>query len=754
MHAVIKSIAAFVRISSRISEKNERIADGLDVVFADGTAERFEPGDAIGVLRRIQGRYVDETIEDPLAPDRVPIVCATDIMFDLSLSWASLAREFTMSPTAKSPGDVYAISLLVEGKLSAILFDMRHICPRGIGGMAEITGIERNGTPLQDCRIMREYYFRLTEEHGLYDEHGGNLLGASILTLTSLARHEVRREISTKTYNRRVRGRLVSRSLGKDYSLDASREAAKTYEQYAMRRACMRGGFAFVSAREAGRVHGRSISIDETSAYHAQVMCRYVPEEFKPRTATWLQAAAEKIVEKSTSAVLASYHMPMLTYFHAQIEFEGLRLRPGTVFEAQEIGLIGTPRLYATSGVQGVDNAAAVEAERGIREEGFRDEVDGGTYAFSKIMEADRLVTWVTEQELWCMAQVYTWDRMTAITGEGATKRKRPDDQAVLTSMRFWQEKAGLKAAIRWETDPEKREREKARYEAEVKPKFNSIGYGLHARDEYRPDWTIDENGGWKLGKPISPEDFEKRRPKRPKAWLTYGMRIAGGARMHLIIAMQLIWEKFGDDARIIAGDTDSLKIRTDLDPQDIVSALEPLHKMTRSAIDRVTGRAWELFPQECDNMDGVGEFVLEGIYSKFCAIGVKEYVTVSQGGAVDLTLAGVPKGGALSYGAWLKQMVDRYGASVLERVFSWGVTLAPSVSQLTSIDYADANPDTGRLPNRNSLSYTLNDPLDPENAASIRWQKAHGRPQRIEGIAQATWRAEGAVFLYTDGEL
>jgi hypothetical protein len=754
MHAVIKSIAAFARISSHINEKNERIADGLDVVYADGTAGRFDPTGVPDLVSECLGRIVEQTIEDPLAPEQVPIIAMMDLPYTVSLSWREMAAAFDIEPTAKGPGDVYSLRLMRDGRIMAIMYDMRHICPRGIGAMADAVGVDRDGTPLQDCRIMRAYYLMVSESHNLWDEKKGDLLGSSVLTLTALARHEVGETISKLTYNRRMHGRLVARSLGKDYALDASREAAKTYEEYATRRACMRGGFAFVSAREAGRVHGRGLSIDETSAYHAQVMCRYVPEGFKPRTASWLQAAAEKIVEKTPDAVMAAYHMPFPWYIHAQIEFEGLRLRRGTVFEAQEIGLMGTPRLYASSGVMGVDNAAAVEAERGVRDAGYRDTVEGGRFAFAKIMEADRVVTWVTEQELWCISQVYEWDRMTALQGEAATKRKRPDDLAILTSMRFWKEKAGLKAAIAHEQDPARKASFTARYTAEVKPKFNAIGYGLHARDEYRPSWKIDHEGNWSLEETISSENFEKRRPKRPKAWATYGMRIAGGARMHLILAMQLIWNRFGDDARILAGDTDSLKIRTDLDPQDIVAALEPLHNMTRKAIDRVTGRAWGLFPRECDDMDGVGEFVVEEEFDHIYVANIKQYVTIDPSGAIDLTLAGVPKGGEWSFGAWLHQMVDRYSPKILERVFTWGVVLSPSVSQLTGIDYADVDIEGHRLPQLMHVSYTLDDPIDPENAATIRWQRDHGRPQRVDGIAQATWRDAGAVFMYTDGEL
>lgn len=763
----IADIMAFARVASHAGpDTGERIADGIDVIFVDGTAGRYPAAGMREVISACQDLIMDAIIDDPLAPPTTPIIAMYDLPYTLALSWRDLAASYDLKPTAKAPGDVYSIRVerKGDGRQMAILFDMRHIMPRGITGMGEVIGMERDGTPLTDCRIMRAYYAHVSESRKLWDPERGDRLGASVLTLTGLARDEVRSTLSPLNYNRKIHGRMVARSLGKDYALDAAREAASTYGQYATRRAVTRGGFAFISAKEAGRVHGRTISIDETSAYHAQVMCRYIPEGFSERSPEWLQAAAERIVSKSPAAVMAAYHMPWTVYIHAEMEFKGLRLRPGTVFAEQEIGLESTARLYATSGIMGIDAKAAMEAERGVRGRGYGDTIAGGVYAFSKVMEAERLTTWVTEQELWCMSQVYTWESMRAIRGEGATKRKRPDDLSILTSMHFWREKQGVKAALRREEDSERKARMAGIYAGEVKPKFNAVGYGLHARDEYRPNWTIDEEGAWHMEEPLSPEDFDKRKPKRPKAWLNYGIRIAGGARVHLILAMQLIWQAFGDKARIIAGDTDSLKIRTDLDPLDIVAALEPLHKATRSAIDRVTSRAWSLFPERCEDMEGVGEFEVEdgGICDAFYAPNLKQYCTWDKcTGAVALTLAGVPRelpgvagSSECSYGAWLRLMVARYSPRVLERVFTWGVVLSPAVSQLTTIDMTDADPETGRLPRRAGVEYTLDDPLDPENAATIRWQKAHGRHQRVDGIATAIWRDGAPVFVYTDGEL
>lgn len=748
----LKSIASFVQIASHM-DKRARIADGLDVMFDDGTTRRYAP-DAFNDI--VMASITWAAVRHGGSP--VPIIATLGCMYTLALSWRGLCSAVTVEPVAKSPGDIYALMLRYPGdkKVAAIIFDMRHIMPRGMDDASGVVGIPRDGTPLTDCRIMRAFYHHIRDRYQLTDKEEGDLLGSKAMTLTALARWEVKREISGLTYNRRVRGQMRPWTLGRDYALDCARDAPSTYEEYAMRRACMRGGYTFISAREAGKVHGRTYSIDENSAYHAQVMCRNVPECFSPHDPAWLQAAAEKIVARSPRAILSAYHLPFSIFLHVQVEFKGLRLRPGTVFERQEIGLAGTTRLYATTRVAGVDNDSAVEAERGIRDRGYGDKVEGGVYAFAKIMEATSLTTWVTEVELWCMAQAYTWDSMTVIQGEAATKSKRPDDMSILTSMHFWREKMDLKDAIRVEQDDARRAYLRAVYGGEVKPKFNAVGYGLHARDEYRPSWTIDESGAWKLDNPISPETFDDKKPSRPRAWFTYGMRIAAGARMHLILAMQLIWERFGDDARIIAGDTDSLKIRTDLDPQDIISALAPLHDATKVAIDLVTSRAWSLFGERCVDMSGVGEFEVEddGTYVWFYAPNIKQYCGMDDAGRMELTLSGLPHTGETSYGAWLRQMVERYSPRIVERTFTWGVRISKGVTGLSVIDYGDIGVAEHRLPEFKGVDYTLSDPLEGENWASMQWQARHGRPQSTDGVAIVRWDSDGPVFEYQDGTL
>jgi len=748
-----KSISAFAKIAS-----DDGIATGIDCIMNidpmfDGTEEeerRYAPDGFVELIAdaEVYGVGVFER--------EVPIICVCDGMFDLYLSWNRLTNLYSVVPVARSSTDFFALSLYDGRKLAAVIFDLKHIMPRGLYGMAEATGIDRDGTALQDCRIMRAYTNRVQLRHNLIMGSEGTKLGSTVLTLTGLARHEVDSTIGKLSYERRKGRKTIERTLRQDYMLDAAVEAPRTYYQYAVRRACMRGGFSFNAASESNKVLGRVVCLDETSAHHAHAVGHFTPEGFKQWGAPLLQVACERITSMEPEAVMAAYAYPFLVAVHVQVEFSGLRLRSGSVFERQEIGLEGTARLAPSEGVLGIDNESMVEAERAIRERGYGDTATNPVSAFSKVMKADKLTTWVTELELWCMSRVYEWDSMTVIQGEAATKRKRPDDYAILTSMHFWTEKQEQKRQLS-EMDPSTEEylRLKAIYDGETKPKFNAVGYGLHARDEYRPAWEIDrDTGEWRLQDAMTEETFDERRPAKPRAWFNYGSRISGWSRVHLVLAMELIDKKLGDAVHIVAGDTDSLKLRTDMSEQDIIVALEPLHEATRAARETVTSRARRMWPEDYDPMDGVGEFVQERTAAEFFTSGVKEYVKKFDDGSIEVTCAGVPRSGRHCFGAWVRQMEAYFGMGILELAMGFDITLSPGVSQLREVDYEAADGDTDRLPVVRGLCYTLGSLDDDDTRSTIHWQREHGRQVYVDSNARCEWTPAGARFVYRDGFL
>ena len=674
----------------------------------------------------------------------VAVVVGYDIMTDLQPIWSDLAREFEIVPIAKSPRDVYRLGLrrrTSRGKSpSLLIWDMRHMDARGVraigNGEGEGTGAEA------EARALLSHVERMRHEAPEVDPDD---VGGRIMTSTGMAREIAARRVGDLTY-RAARG---DRSLAMDYARDASKEFPRDYRHYAMRKACSRGGLVFCAASEAMRVHGRTLSLDESSAHHAQAIGRYVPEAFEDWPRARLQAAFDQVCARTVEDVLGMPINPWPVAFNACVEFEGLRPRPGTVWDRQGIGLVSTARLAETEGVVADDDPAALAATRGIRLAGYRDRAEGVVAAFGKIMSARKLTTWITDIEAWCMSRVYAWDEARVVTGEATAKRTRPDDMCILTSMSFYADKMKAKAELaRNRTD----ELEEA-YVGRVKARYNAIGYGVHARDELRPGWTIDEDGAWHMEEPVAPETYRERRPKRPRAWYTYGTRIAGWSRMQLVVAIELLDRNLGDAARILAGDTDSIKVETDLPGEDIVAALAPLHLATQGMIDRTTERARRLFPDEVRDMPGCGEFEVEagGVYQKYYNAWTKANVGMHEDGSIELTLAGVPRQGDYSLAAWLKIMVDAYGFDdIVPRAMSFDCILSPTVSQVARVDF-----DASGIAYIEGCPYTLASTLEAEHLASLRWMQAHGREDIIaDPMRYATWTSSGACFTDSDETL
>lgn len=754
-----KSITHVIRvITGKTKKDGERRVTGWAVTAMASGTTTVEDEDALSSILEMAAHVARD---DADAVDHrgavTAIVAGYDLPYDLQGQWTRLAKFWTMEPMAKAPSDIYAIRMYRRGQRqkapSVILWDLAHVTPMGVARMAEMLGRERKGTSEDDTRIMRAFILETQRRHHLEEDADGTDIGSRILTMTSLARHDSDITIGQLSYE--SRGRV--HKLRGDYLADAARESARTYDSYAMRKASSRGGLAFVSARHACEVMGRTIGIDETSAHHAQVMRGWIPEHFRQGDPKSMTAAAARIVRTSVDEILESYHLPFIVGLHAEFVFTGLRPRSQSVWEHEQIGIESTARLAQASGIEGIDDEAAVMAEAAIRARGYGDEAEGMVTAFGKVMSARTLRTWMTEQELWIFSRAYEWDDMRVTRGEMTTRWKRPDDYAVLTSMRLFGRKQEAKRLASEATDPVEKTRLKAIYACEVKPQFNAVGYGLHARDEYRPTWEIDDGGEWHLGETVTPENFASRKPKRPKAWYGYGIRISGGSRMQLVIALELLWRAFGTDIAIIAGDTDSIKITTDIPTERILAALAPLHAATRDAIARTTSRAREMWPSAYRSMDGVGEFEVEDVFCEFYAPGVKQYVGISDGGKVTLKLAGVPREGDFSYAAWVAQMVRKHGSGILTRVFTFDVQLAPNVSQVTAPDEDAVTTDAeGHITIRQprGVYYTLNDTSSADARASVRWLRSHGREVTLDPVAVCSWRATGAVFSHMDGEI
>lgn len=740
MSATVKSICASIvarngarDFSAAIWDEHEPVPAGLAGAAA-AEVERLEPADAIGWLERVErARLADSR---GFCADIVPVVLTYDLAWVSCPFWQQMCARWRVEATARSRGDIYALHLYEPGEKvpTLMIWDLAPVDRDGLAALAEDVGL---GT--DDPRVLPLYL----RKRICGEEIPEGDLASKVLTQTGVARGLMRARVGRLAYD----GKHGHRTLAQDYARTARAEEARTYEEYAARRACNRGGLVFVAARSAGRDLGRVIGIDEVSAHHAAALSHFVPEHFRTASAQELEAAAAAVVETDVDQLLRRWVLPWPCAFAGCFRFRGLRLRPGSVWAAEEIGLVGHARFAESDRVLGIEAPSAEASERGIRAAGYADRHEGGVFAFGHLMAADVLDTWVTDLELWCMSRVYEWDGVEALRGEIATKRRRPDDLAVLTSLTFYAEKQAEKQRLADMPAGPERDRYAARYVNKVKARFNALGYGIHAQDDYRPGFVVGRDGSWAVDAPVTPETFSERRPKAPRSWYVYGSRIAGWARVALVVAAELIYAEHGAAAALVAGDTDSLKYATALPFEELLAPLAPLHSAVADGIARITERARRLFPAAFCEAPDLGHFTPDGEYAHFYAAWQKAYVGETADGAIDITLAGVPRGSDGSLLAWLRTMTAVHGFGIVPRVLCFGATLAAGLSHVEAATY-----DAGGFPIIRQVDYNLADCTSAEVISSIRWQRAHGRDVPVDASAYAGWQ-DGRPILVADGD-
>lgn len=154
-------------------------------------------------------------------------------------------------------------------------------------------------------------------------------------------------------------------------------------------------------------------------------------------------------------------------------------------------------------------------------------------------------------------------------------------------------------------------------YRSTSKGMFNSI-FGMTAMDSHKFE-----------------DEFSKS--KNPSSWYAMGMRIAGGSRVHLIIAILLINKMFHGMFSILGGDTDSIKI-SGLTNDQIQEALQPLHEAITDAITIVLDESGI----EASQFAGIGTFESEGTAELEIEVFNKNRLAWN-GTSFELTAAGIP---------------------------------------------------------------------------------------------------------------
>ena len=602
---------------------------------------------------------IDEYIEWGQICGVVPVICAYNLMFDLQPLMEELNARYKIRANAQSSTNVYTLDLISDDNTVLRFWDTYHLEMHGLSAMGKTCGIEK-AVGDWDYSLIRTPKTSLTSEELFYARRDVQVipaylryllhanewmqqsdLGFRVLTKTSIVRQMARREIERLTVPKKDGSRLELRHA---FMQLCKKELPPTFDIYALRKACFRGGFTFTAAKYAMTLQRNVVSADVTSMHHTFINGRYIPQDFVSADVTSLHAACAKILNTPLDYVLDNYEKPFNFAIHAKIRFTNIRLKSGTCFEDWGIALESTSKFKKgiTPGSEiGLDPANVLQ-ENEIRGQGWHDTYKGAELAFGKLYSADEIVIHVNELELWTMFRVYEWDSFQPLFGEVAMHFKLPPDFVTLQSNKLFEQKSeakyvsfhykkgepftealkyipdGITASLRNGTcEPQFFE---AWYTSTVKGMFNGI-YGTQAQDVFKPSYTC-ENGTLFIDDSTvtTPQNYDEKKPRSCRVLYTYGMRIVGGSRMHMVIAMELLYKALGDRAWVLGGDTDSMKIacNDNVKDEEIERALEPIAAASTKAIFKCMARMRKNFPQLASGLNGIGGFELENAGSHY----------------------------------------------------------------------------------------------------------------------------------------
>ena len=583
----------------------------------------------------------------------IPIICAYNLMFDLQPLMEELNERYEIRANAQSSTNVYTLDLYSEGIHVLRFWDTYHLEMGGLSAMGKTAGLSKaNGdwdyslirTPTSTLTDLERFYAKrdvqVIPAYLRYLLHANEWmqqsdLGFRVLTKTSIVRQMARKEIERLPILKKNGKKL---EVGWAFMKLCKKELPKSYQIYALRKACFRGGFTFTSARYSMTLQRNVASADVTSMHHTFINGRYIPQDFKLAMPPELNAVFKEVLATSRDYVLKHYAKPFKYAFHARVKITNIRLRKKSCFKEWGIALESSSKFkkaIAPGSEIGFDPANVMQ-ENATRSAGWCDQFEEATFAFGKLYEAKTVILHVNELELWTLSRVYEWDTLEAIFGETTGHFKVPPDFVTLQSNKLFEQKSAAKfvemhykKGVPYTYDTKFIPDGIAEllkngtlepqffhhwYTSTVKGEFNGI-YGTQAQDIFKPSYKC-ENGELVVDESTvtTEENYTEHIPKQTKVLYTYGMRIVGGSRMHMVLALELLYEALGKRIRVLGGDTDSMKVacNDNISDEDLERALEPIAIASTNAINLCMERLRKDFPDLASGLNGIGAFEIE----------------------------------------------------------------------------------------------------------------------------------------------
>ena len=564
----------------------------------------------------------------PMGGEPTPIIAVYNLSFDfVSLEPVLLEQGYELSSFGPTTSPFY-IDVMKDGEIVLRFWEVSRLCPQGLAVMGELAGLpklsgewdyslhrepgcelteEEKNYAVRDTEVIQEYLKYLLRANNFIKEAD---LGTRLLTQTGLVR----------LFGERVVGRKELRA----FRAAAAQEEPETEEAYRLRKACFRAGLTFTGGKNAGRVFDNVTSIDTVSMHHGFMLGRLVPRGFHKAEPAILGRALETIFETPVEEVLEHYEKPFGTALHVRVRFTNLKVKAGSVFETQGIATLARGKFTQHVIYDWEDGGSSESAENRNRKAGFLDQGSGLKFEFGKLVEAKEATIFLTELEAWVMAQVYDWESFEVLEGELTTKFQTPPTYILKLDEHLYYNKMQMKKYLKGEAadipqaiKEAPRSVQEGYYTGTSKGMFNSV-FGLVAMDAHKFE-----------------TEFSKS--ENPSSWYGFGMRIAGGSRVHLVIAMLLINRKFNGKFSILGGDTDSIKL-SGLTDNQIQKALQPLHESITTSISIVLNQAGI----EPTQFLGIGTFESEGTAELEVEVFNKNRIAWN-GSSFQLTAAGIP---------------------------------------------------------------------------------------------------------------
>lgn len=598
--------------------------------------------------------YLLDLIQWGREEEVVPIVCGYNLLFDLQPLLFSLRAAFNMEVNAQSGTNVYTLDLYQDKTHVLRFWDMFHLEMRGLAAMGQTAGLAKlDGS--WDYDLIRTPETQLTQEEEAYAVRDVQVLpaylkyllaanewlkpgdlGVRVLTKTSLVRQMAAYEIAPLRYN----GAKGSRTLLQTFMARCKEDLPACYYDYGLRKAAFNGGWTFTAALFASVVVRNVASLDVTSMHHTFINGSFIPEQFRPVNPGILRTMLDATFSTTVEQMLKTYHKPFTFAYHARVQFMNLRLKAGSPFEAFGIALIAKAKFLnrAENGADFGVNDAAQFAEKAAKMNGWKNRAVKPVFAFGKLYSAEMCELHISEYEAWAIAQVYDFDSFTPILGEATAKLTAPPDYVTLQSNILFERKQDMKHINKLYHEGEpyiepipgsipegiaqglragelSNDFVASYYGSTVKGSFNSV-YGTQAQDVLKPDYDVDESALINVDAEsvLTPDNFFDRLPNKSKVMYTYGLRIVGRSRVHLVIAILLLWKTFGDSVKVTGGDTDSIKcsVPENITDEDLAKALEPLAIASKAAIDVTMQRVRRDWPSKASTLDKIGSFDIE----------------------------------------------------------------------------------------------------------------------------------------------